>query len=183
MVVNIHNTLRKLVAAGVEVEKGLPPALNMVNLVWDDCLAEIAQRWADQCYYYHDENRRTSLFNRVGQNLDEEFSVYMEHEKSWTSVIEKWFSGIKAFYESDGDVRYYMPPQPYTPVHGSYRQFTQLIWAKTTHIGCGRTKFYKNGIYGTEFVCNYGPGGNVYGRPIYEIDYSQIYTEKKYYKK
>jgi len=162
-ILNIHNTLRNLVASGVEADKGLPPSGNMRNLVWDDCLSEIAQRWADQCYYYHDEDRRTSQFNFVGQNLDEELTYYISQNKPWSAVVEKWFSGIQTFYGSGGDVRYYMPPQSY----GSYQDFTQLIWAGTTHVGCGRTKFYRNGVYATVFVCNYGPGGNIYGRPIY----------------
>ena len=66
---------------------------------------------------------------------------------------------------------------------------TQMIWGKTTHVGCGWTQFpitdsSNNGGWGLEkyrhlyakaeyenfFVCNYGVGGNVPGEPIYVTD-------------
>lgn len=31
-----------------------PSAANMNALIWDDNLAEVAQRWADQCTFQHD---------------------------------------------------------------------------------------------------------------------------------
>lgn len=47
------------------------------------------------------------------------------------------------------------------------REFTQLVWATTTHVGCGtlaRSRFHKNFII---LICNYGPSGNVYHKPVY----------------
>lgn len=47
-------------------------------------------------------------------------------------------------------------------IHG-----VQILWAKTKHIGCGRTKFSDSaGIYYI-FVCNYAPG---------IVDQEKIYT-------
>jgi len=42
-----HNALRRKVARGEQ--SGQPAAANMRQLVWNDELAAIAQRWADQC--------------------------------------------------------------------------------------------------------------------------------------
>ena len=49
-----------------------PRANNMNKLEWDDDLAEMAQRWSDQCRGGHDRNRLVpefSEFPNVGQNV------------------------------------------------------------------------------------------------------------------
>lgn len=43
--------------------------------------------------------------------------------------------------------------------------FTQLVWAETSLVGCGRTKSDKE-VY---IICNYGEGGNVAGSPVYKF--------------
>lgn len=49
--------------------------------------------------------------------------------------------------------------------------YTQLVWAKSTKIGCGIVK-YKELFFNKKYlVCNYGPAGNYMDRPVYEIDY------------
>ena len=50
-----HNTVRQMVAMGQV--KSQPAATNMREMVWDDELAVIAQRWADQCMPGHDHRR------------------------------------------------------------------------------------------------------------------------------
>merc|ERR1712106_1268645 len=50
-----HNEKRQKVASGSEA--GQPGASNMRKLTWNDELAEIAQRWAGQCSFGHDETR------------------------------------------------------------------------------------------------------------------------------
>lgn len=40
--------------------------------------------------------------------------------------------------------------------------FTQLVWAETVFVGCGISS---GG--GTFVVCNYYPGGNMIGSPVY----------------
>ena len=99
-----HNELRSKVANGLETRGNdgtQPKASNMMELVWNDELAEVAQRyqillifiyifielnfilrdssiqyislitlrWADQCKYGHDDNRRTKDHDHVGQNV------------------------------------------------------------------------------------------------------------------
>lgn len=43
----------------------------------------------------------------------------------------------------------------------------QIIWAKTTHIGCGATKFGPLVFRQVIIVCNYGPEGSYSNQPIY----------------
>ena len=64
-----HNALRAKVARGEETNGPQPAAANMKKLVWNEELAVIAQRWADQCIFEHDTNREKTDGVWVGQNL------------------------------------------------------------------------------------------------------------------
>ena len=67
--VDKHNELRRKVARGEETSGPQPAASNMRKLVWNDELAVIAQRWADQCIFDHDTARQKADGTWVGQNL------------------------------------------------------------------------------------------------------------------
>jgi len=74
-ILDYHNKFRNKVAMGLETNNlaggSQPPAANMKKLVWNDEIAEIAQRWADQCGEYgaHDDNADTLAGESVGQNV------------------------------------------------------------------------------------------------------------------
>ena len=67
---------------------------------------------------------------------------------------------------------------------------TQILWGRTTHVGCGWTQFplkegtsrfqgiYAEGEYENFFVCNYGVGGNVPGEPVYQMNCSNDTASK-----
>ena len=61
-----HNELRRRVAKGEEPNQ--PEASNMRALVWNEELAAVAQRWADQCTFGHDSERKKADGTYVGQN-------------------------------------------------------------------------------------------------------------------
>ena len=66
-----HNKLRQRVARGEETlgfPGPQPGASNMNELVWDDELAVVAQRWTDQCTGGHDVDRNSVNYTGVGQN-------------------------------------------------------------------------------------------------------------------
>ena len=69
----------------------------MMELEWDDELAAVAQRHADQCQVGHDCNdcRRVARF-KVGQNVwrgrDSRY-----HGPDWKYIIRDWFSEIDIF--------------------------------------------------------------------------------------
>jgi hypothetical protein len=47
---------------------------------------------------------------------------------------------------------------------GNAWQYTLLVWADTYTFGCGFTGFtIPNGDYYRNYVCLYGPGGNIRG--------------------
>ncbi|CAG9855768.1 unnamed protein product [Phyllotreta striolata] len=48
--------------------------------------------------------------------------------------------------------------------------FTQMIWAKTTHIGCAMAKSFNQQENVEEYylTCNYAPQGNMIGKTVYE---------------
>merc|ERR1712135_128354 len=47
---------------------------------------------------------------------------------------------------------------------GVIGHYTQVVWAETTDVGCG----YIASSKGSYMACNYGPGGNVAGKRVYE---------------
>jgi len=64
------NMRRNEVAGGIGMDDNKQPtASNMKKLVWNDEVATIAQRWADQCSMHHDTGHRATLDGvNTGQN-------------------------------------------------------------------------------------------------------------------
>ena len=60
-IVDAHNSMRQMIAMGSV--KGQPAATNMREMVWDEELAIIAQRWADQCMPGHDHRRNVGEYH------------------------------------------------------------------------------------------------------------------------
>jgi len=58
--------------------------------VWDDEIAEIAQRWADNCQFEHDAMRRIPGKFSLGQNLAAGYTT-------WDSAIQGWYDEVKDF--------------------------------------------------------------------------------------
>ncbi|CAB3372010.1 Hypothetical predicted protein [Cloeon dipterum] len=160
--VRIHNKLRSFVATGKLPHH--PPAKNMNELTWDDELAEVAQRWAEQCTFGHDRNRTVDRF-AVGQN------VAYEWWSPGPAPIIILSSTIAMFNEVDkpGYPAPYISQFQVVPQTG---HFTQIVWADTSRIGCGRSIYNetKNGKVGETklLVCNFGKAGNFINQPVYE---------------
>lgn len=91
----MHNKLRSKVAIGQEFRGNPGPqkhAANMLEMSWDDELAKIAQRWADQCQFGHDTDRDVIRF-RVGQNVYEA-SDFREGPIEWPRAIQSWYDEV-----------------------------------------------------------------------------------------
>ncbi|XP_042238003.1 scoloptoxin SSD976-like [Homarus americanus] len=171
-----HNTLREQVATGGEItgDPGpQPSAADMKEMVWNDELAQVAQKWAEQCPSGHDnyaERRICSADYQVGQNL------YWEY--SFNSAID-WEKAIQAWYDEVADmpntvVESFTSSVPSGKAIGHY---TQVVWGRTFEVGCGIISHTVD-LSGTTYpeskvmVCNYGPAGNFRGSPVYTKGYS-----------
>jgi hypothetical protein len=97
---NLHNKLRAKVATGQESRGSSgaqPSAANMREMVWDEELAAVAQRWADQCTFGHDQERSVDRF-KVGQNVYEASrSQDQATEENVRNGIMGWYDEVKDF--------------------------------------------------------------------------------------
>ena len=59
---------RQMIALGQV--PGQPAATNMKEMVWDEELAVIAQRWADQCMPGHDHRSITTLRLKAKEQME-----------------------------------------------------------------------------------------------------------------
>ncbi|XP_066581966.1 venom allergen 3-like [Prorops nasuta] len=162
-ILNKHNELRALIATGKY--PGQPGARNLGPLKWSPEAARIAQTWANQCNFNHDGCRTLKNNVPVGQNLGyfSKFNV--------DKIIQMWFDEVKDFNPR--------LINSYRAVGGAVTShYTQLVWADTTHVGCGLTSYDKP--YNKDpsklitihyLVCNYFPRGNILGRRVYKISH------------
>ena len=160
---DLHNKLRSKVALGQEARGTTgpqPPAADMRQLAWDDELAVVAQRWAEQCSFGHDQERNVARF-KVGQNVYEAGSFGRPSEGAASTIragLNSFFDEVKLF-SSRGVDRY-----AFSSGTGHY---TQMVWAKTDRLGCGYVS-YKSGRFDKKYlVCNYGESGNFIGSKMY----------------
>jgi len=166
IILDEHNNLRQRLANGKV--KGQPAAMNMRVMVWDNELARVSQRWADQCMPGHDHSRNVDRF-AVGQNVATTWSFEKEpptkDAPEFKRHIQGWFNEVEKY----GFKSSHIDPFMFKMNTGHY---TQLVWAETYMVGCGYT-YYKDPKrgYSKLYVCNYGPGGNFVGGSMYKMGF------------
>merc|ERR1711974_239847 len=82
--------------------QGQPPATDMYELKRNDDLAEVAQRWADQCYptengksKAHDKKREPAgQYNHVGQNMAFGASSGPISNPGFAGSIQRWYDEV-----------------------------------------------------------------------------------------
>ena len=117
---------------------------NETPLVWDDGLGALAQDWSNQMAQSGNFDHRPN--NNAGENL------FMGSGTTYTpkEVVDSWGSEV-AFFHADTN----------SCDDGQMcGHFTQLVWASTARVGCGRATAGDGSIYWT---CNYDPPGNYTG--------------------
>jgi uncharacterized protein YkwD len=140
--VDAHNAVR----AAVQRPANYPgPWTPIPPVTWSDEIASTAQAWAEhlrdtrKCGLLHSDTRDGENL-AAGKDMDAERAVRM-----WAGEIGK--------YE-------YSPIYEFEPRSGHY---SQIVWRKTTHIGCGRAHCGRDSVV----VCRYSPAGNRIGRAPY----------------
>ncbi|XP_055937457.1 CRISP/Allergen/PR-1-like [Argiope bruennichi] len=173
LILRLHNQFRSKVAMGNEdrsIGGALPQAADMMEMVWDDELAAVAQKWTENCEWGHDCGECKAVENfAVGQNLAiQNWSPCYGPGCQEPSNEPDWTWAITALYDEVVDYRvnwldsFTKHPGPKTG------HFTQLVWSKSWRIGCGYSYYKQAGGFHLYYACNYGPGGNVEGEPVYK---------------
>jgi hypothetical protein len=138
-----HNTVR--------AAKGLKP------LTWDPALAKIAHDWVVQCVdtkaptglVDHNANRSSTYPEYVGENI-----YASSGTATGPAAVNSWKSE---------EANYNYAANTCSADCGHY---TQIVWAKTTKVGCALYKC--TGLtYSSTVVCDYAPGGNINGQKPY----------------
>ncbi|WP_338873349.1 CAP domain-containing protein [Myxococcus stipitatus] len=126
----------------------LPP------LVWSDAAARQAATWAKACKFEHNPNR-----GDFGENLA-------------AATPDTWgtLQVVKSWADEASDYDHTRNTCKKGKVCGHY---TQVVWRKTTGVGCATVLCKKNSPFGEAFptwqlwVCNYTPPGNFVGQRPY----------------
>lgn len=165
LLIHLHNDFRSKVATGKILWQ--PTAANMNLLQWSNELEYIAQCWANQCVVGSD-CCRDIYQGYVGQNYgvtrhvcDPQFAA---SDIAIYELIE-WWTNEHHYFESNIVGMYKAPECGW---ESNTRNYTQLVWAETYKIGCARVLFEKNGVTQAIIFCNYFPGGNLIGKPVYK---------------
>jgi len=160
-VLSAHNYYRNITASGNSPHQ--PAASNMLQMEWNDGLAQTAQAWADHCNFSHPSNaeRNTTQFAQVGQNLAQAGSSQYESAVNWESLVAQWYDEVFLYNTS--------APVSSFQMESSTGHYTQLVWANSWAVGCGFLQYFDGKYYWDYLVCNYGPAGNVINKAMYTV--------------
>jgi pathogenesis-related protein 1 len=128
-----------------------PPAASMPPVTWDPALARVAQGWATRAAQFSHNPNRTRQYAQLGGNgvVGENLSLLSASLASIPFVVGSWV----------GEARTYSR-HAVAPGDAEWSHYTQIIWAGTRRIGCGKAPRAKSQVL---YVCNYAPAGNVIG--------------------
>lgn len=155
-----HNELRSKVALGQQ--EGQPSAADMMEFIWNDQLANMAQCFANECEFDHFS---CSLANRgqFGQNI---YGVWYAPnpptDLDYEEPVNGWFEENEIFPKK------YVDNFIFEDDNG-YGHYSQLIWGNTTEVGCAAVLFQDvDDWWAHQIYCNYFPSGNYEFRPVYQ---------------
>ena len=127
-----------------------------MKLAWNDDLEKIAERWAEQCTFAHDQVRSTSGTTRAGQKI---FMTDLTEEPfNFSFAVDSWFKSYEIKNHTDVD-SFTLKPETLG---------AQVIWGKTAYIGCGSIVYVDKGNKTLLLICNYETEGNIPGEKVYE---------------
>jgi len=134
------------------------------NLVWDEKIAEQAQELVDKGLFRHSTAASRMYVDEGGKKKKEQkykgenlWMCTKDHtfEEALKFALNSWYSELEftdaGLVGADGQGN-----------GGIVAHYTQLVWAKTTRVGCAVGKMGRDWDRGegTFVACQYGPGGN-----------------------
>jgi len=122
--------------------------VNVDNLEWSSNLATEAQSWANKL-----ATAKCNIRHSNKKGLGENIFWSSEPVENVKEIVTDWASERKYY-------KYGVCCQGYKTLH-----YTQIIWQKTTKVGCG-VAICKDGSQ--IWVCNYSPQGNFEGEKPYK---------------
>lgn len=152
-ITHLHNKLRDDFAGGKDKNFKEVKVANMQVLSYSYELAYSAQCHANKCWMERDLCRRTPRFGLVGQSYYRGRALKTPILNINEAINTEWYNDWRN-WKSDAS--------HYEFAHNDNR-FVQLIWAETTHLGCGRTSF--EGL--NDIVCNYYTEGCVANESVF----------------
>jgi pathogenesis-related protein 1 len=143
-------------------------------LSWSPTLAAYAQEWADSQALSACENSQ----HRSGQDLSKKnygenlaifgsggagakASTAEQALAGWAAEVSCWtYGAIETTEKCDQTC--------YTNMHSDgCGHFTQVVWRKTTEVGCGVATCKSGNLNYDVWICNYSPAGNIVGQAPY----------------
>lgn len=112
------------------------------DLQWSNSLQAFAEEWATKLA------KEDRMYHRSANQYGENIYWSMGRVVTGSLVTQAWYDEVK-------DYRFSKPGFSMKTGH-----FTQVVWANTTEIGCGKATAKNGGVY---VVCNYNPPGNYQG--------------------
>ncbi|KAK3773653.1 hypothetical protein RRG08_001383 [Elysia crispata] len=134
LILDFHNKVRR---------EAMPKATDLAALIWDDRLAEVAQKLTRQCRMYHDANRGIPYYDlSIGQNI-------AGGSLNWKRAMETWYKEKNLF-------KYGQDPKEYLGQGGWKKigHYTQMVSHRAHRVGCGFARC-QNGRF---YACNYAQG-------------------------
>ncbi|XP_069073643.1 C-type lectin domain family 18 member A-like isoform X1 [Pleurodeles waltl] len=149
LLLSLHNRLRSRVH---------PPAANMQKMEWSEKLTLLALERAGAC---HMDGQHLS--RPQAQHLGWNIHLLPQGAMSFSEVIELWFREREQYnFQTAQCID-----------NATCSHYTQLVWATSGKLGCGRHTCAGHQKKMEAFVCAYSPGGN------WEIEGKTIVPYKK----
>jgi len=157
-------------SAWLDPQNAARTAVGEQPLVWNEAAAKTALAYAQKCTWAHNPNRNAEYLANggdskgVGENI-----AAGAPSQTIAKAVASWVNE-KSIYD------YATNTCNPTPQMGECGHYTQIVWAKTTSVGCAKVTCTTNWPFGSPVpahptwdysVCDYAPPGNYVGQKPY----------------